>query len=174
MRIVTAYLTLAALSLTEAWAQRRPAEVDTLVSPEVQSDRRVTFRLRAPKATEVTLRGDWMAAQTRETLTKDNQGVWSVTLGPLEPDVYTYSFSIDGVTTIDPRNPLVKLGARASTSSMLEVPGQPPALHEVRDVPHGAVEVNWYKSETLGATRGRRWRDSLVPARCGIGIRRAA
>ncbi len=150
---------LAAFALTlliavSASAQRPPAEPpDTLVSPEVHPDRSVTFHLRAPKAGEVTVRGDWMPSQTREKLTKDNSGVWSVTLGPLAPDLYTYSFSIDGVPAIDPKNPLVKLGVRSSTSSMVEVPGDPPMRHEVRDVPHGSVEVNWYKSSTLATTR---------------------
>ena len=151
-------LALAAGALHSLEAQqtpprRPPADTDTLVSPEVQADRRVTFRLRAAKAGEVTLRGDWMPAQTREKMTKDESGAWSVTVGPLAPDIYSYSLSIDGVTTIDPRNPNVKLGARASTSSVLEVPGEQPLLHEVRDVPHGAVQVNWYKSAAVGATR---------------------
>src|SRR2546426_411034 len=101
-------------------AQRRPqAEVDTLVSPEVHADRRVTFRLRAPQASEVTVRGEWMPAQTREKLTKAEGGVWSVTLGPLPPDIYSYSFTVDGVTAIDPRNPEVKLGVRSSNTSVL-------------------------------------------------------
>lgn len=136
-----------------ALAQRPPVAVDTLVSPEVHADRRVTFRLRAPKAGEVTLRGEWMPAQTRESLVKDDSGVWSVTLGPLDPDLYSYSFSIDGVTTIDPRNPRVKLGSRTSNASLVDVPGTPPRLDEERDVPHGAVEVNWYKSAAVGTTR---------------------
>ncbi len=133
---------------TAAWGQR-----DTLVSPEVHPDRRVTFRLRAPKATVITLRGDWMPASTREKLTKDESGVWSATLGPLAPDVYAYNFSIDGVAAIDPRNPEVMQGSRSSTESVLEVRGEFPLLHQLRDVPHGTVEYHWYKSKTLGVTR---------------------
>ena len=157
MRLATVALTVGLASGAGGFAQApsaRPAqEVDTLVSPEVHADRRVTFRLRAPKAAEVTLRGDWMPGQAREKLVKDEQGVWSVTVGPLQPDTYSYSLSLDGVAILDPRNPRVKLGVRSSTTSVLEVPGAPPLPHEVRDVAHGAVQVNWYKSSTLGAIR---------------------
>ena len=79
--------------------------------------------------------------------------MWSITLGPLDPDVYSYSFSIDGVTALDPRNPGVKLGSRSSTSSVLEVPGTGTLWHDLRKVPHGAVAFHWYQSKTLGVTR---------------------
>ena len=126
---------------------------DTLVSPEVQADRRVTFRIRAPKASEVTLSMDYMPANTREKMTKDNDGVWSVTIGPLDPSVYIYAFNVDGVTMADPVNPNIKLRARTS-GSMVEVPAATPALWEPRDVPHGAVEINWQKSSAInGETR---------------------
>src|SRR5919202_6524642 len=68
--------------------RREPTPNDTLISPEVQSDRRVTFRIYAPKASAVTLRGDWMEGFKPVQLEKDKQGVWSVTVGPLVPDFY--------------------------------------------------------------------------------------
>ena len=126
--------------------------VDTLVSPEVQSDRRVTFRVRAPKATEVSLFGDWMLPGTKQAMTRDDQGVWSTTTGPLEPGLAIYTFTVDGVTTPDPVNPRIKLRARTS-ASLVEVPGNPPELWEARDVPHGKVEVNWHASKVTGDTR---------------------
>src|SRR5580700_5065661 len=98
-----------------------------LVSPEVQPDRRVTLRLRAPKASEVTVSGDWLPAGTTEKLNQDNAGVWSVTVGPLEPSIYIYSFTVDGVAMADPVNPRVKLRARTS-ASLLEVPAGSPAV----------------------------------------------
>ncbi|MGH9721162.1 MAG: alpha/beta hydrolase [Bryobacteraceae bacterium] len=128
------------------------AQAPPLVSPEVRTDRSVTFRLRAPKAGEVTLRGDWMQGQTREKLSKDSSGVWTVTLGPLTPDIYAYSFSIDGVNTLDPGNPRVKGGSRGFGSSVLDVTGER-TLHQLRDVPHGSVQAVWYKSPTIGTTR---------------------
>ncbi len=128
---------------------QRPAPV---VSPEVHADHRVTFRIRAPKASEVTLTGDWLGTAPAPKLAKDDAGVWSVTLGPFEPSIYIYSYTVDGVAMADPVNPRMKL--RASTSaSMVEVPDES-AFWEPHDVPHGAVEINWEKSKAInGETR---------------------
>src|SRR3954465_3524265 len=76
-----------------------------VLSPEVHPDRTVTFRLQAPKASDVTLTGDWAASA--EKLTKDDKGVWSVTLGPLEPGLAIYSFTVDGMAIADPVNPRI-------------------------------------------------------------------
>jgi enterochelin esterase-like enzyme len=139
-------LTLLALTLHA----QRPAPV---VSPEVLPDRRVTFRIRAPKASEVTLTGDWLGTTPAPKLVKDDAGIWSVTLGPFEPSIYIYSYTVDGVAIADPINPKMKL--RASTSaSLLEVPAGAPDFWEARDVPHGSVEINWQKSKAInGETR---------------------
>ena len=142
-----------AILLAAAAAAQAPPPPDTLVSPEVQPDHRVTFRLRAAKASEVTFFGDWMTIGTQEKMTKGSDGVWSVTLGPLAPSVYIYSFTVDGINIADPVNPRIKLRARTS-ASLVEVHSDPPALPEARDVPHGAVEINWEKSKALnGETR---------------------
>src|ERR1035437_9090359 len=83
-------LTLAGASL---WAQpgRGPAAVR---SPEVSPDGKVTFRLRAPNAKEVAVTG----IGQRLAMQKDDQGVWSATTEALQPDLYTYAFSVDGAT----------------------------------------------------------------------------
>ena len=121
-------------------------------SPEVAPDRRVTFRLLAPKASEVTLTGEFM--EGGRSLQKDDKGVWSVTVGPLEPEIYNYNFSIDGVRTIDPNNPHVKTGSTASTiQSVLEVRGDSPAFYDGQSVPHGEVRAHWYESKSLNALR---------------------
>jgi enterochelin esterase-like enzyme len=139
------------LLLASACLHAQPAA--TPVSPDVQSDRRVTLRLLAPKASEVTVSGDWLPAGASEKLTRDDAGVWSVTVGPLEPSIYIYSFTVDGVAMADPVNPRVKLRARTS-ASLLEVPAGQPAVWQARDVPHGAVEINWEKARTInGETR---------------------
>src|SRR5881397_3831507 len=112
-------LALFALAALPLCAQR-PAP---LVSPEVLPDQRVTFRIRAPKASEVTLTGDWLGTTPPPKLAKDDAGVWSVTLGPFEPSIYIYSFTVDGIAMADPVNPRMKL--RATTSaSLVEVPGE--------------------------------------------------
>jgi len=114
-----AFIPLLLVTVTAAACFAQAPRADSLVSPEVHPDRRVTFRVRAPKAAEASLFGDWMAPNTQQSLTKDDQGVWSATLGPLEPGLAIYTFTIDGVTTPDPVNPRIKLRARTSASSSL-------------------------------------------------------
>ncbi len=119
-----------------------------IVSPEVRADRTVTFRLLAPKVTQVALNGEFGG---RQPMTKDDSGLWSVTVGPLDPDIYSYTFDVDGVATVDPRNGYVKTGR--STSSLVQVPAESPTFYDAREVPHGAVAVQWYPSKSLGALR---------------------
>src|SRR5690242_11301446 len=82
-----------------------PALSQPLVSPEVAKDRRVTFRLKAPEAKEVKVRCEGVKVNAMQ---KDEQGVWSLTTEPMEPDIYVYSFTIDGIHAIDPANALIK------------------------------------------------------------------
>src|SRR5258708_3751647 len=101
-------------------APRPAAQTPAIVSPEIASDRRVTFRLLAPKATEVSLTGEFLTGST--SLQKDDKGTWSVAVGPLDPEIYNYNFVIDGVRTIDPNNASVKTGSTPGTiSSILNV-----------------------------------------------------
>ena len=76
-----------------------------VVSPEVNRDRTITVRVYAPKATEIRITGEILNGAQPVTMTKGEDGIWSATLGPLPPDIYTYAFNIDGVSTPDPRNP---------------------------------------------------------------------
>lgn len=129
---------------------------DTLVSPEVHADRTVTFRVRAPHASEVTLTGDWMAVPETPTggttkMTKDEAGVWSVTSPPLEASMHLYFFTVDGVNIADPVNPRLKLRTRTS-ASLVEVPGDPAPVWEVQAVPHGSVDWNWQHSAVYNDT----------------------
>ena len=119
-------------------------------SPEVAADRRVTFRLRAPKAGEVTLNGQW--PNGRAPMTRDTNGVWSATVGPVEPGVWEYSFNVDGVGLIDPGNPAIK-PMREPRTSILHLPGTPPLVHDFQDVPHGVVRWHSYRSKSLGRLR---------------------
>jgi enterochelin esterase-like enzyme len=128
-----------------------------VVSPEILPDRRVTFRLRAPKATDVILNGDlWQKQGVTEKMTRAADGVWSVTLGPLTPDIYSYAFNIDGVTVSDPANGWVFPGARSSSLSAFRVPGPEDAFQEVQAVPHGEVRIVYFKSESVGQIRRMR------------------
>ena len=120
-------------------------------SPEVASDRRVTFRLRAPEAHAVTVSGDF---GPDAQLKKDNDGVWSVTVGPLDAEMYVYYFTVDGVRLPDPSNPQVKIGyVTSTTTSLVTVPGDKPAFYDVQDVPHGEIRTIIYKSRSNGVSR---------------------
>jgi len=82
----------------------------------------VTFRVYAPKATDVTVSGEFEVGAPAHKMVKDAQGVWSVTVGPFEPENYEYDFTVDGVQMLDPRNPAVKYNrGPAAISSLLDV-----------------------------------------------------
>jgi enterochelin esterase-like enzyme len=118
-------------------------------SPVIASDNRVTFRISAPQAASVTVRGDFGDAAQ---MTKDEQGVWSVTVGPLQPEVYSYTFNIDGVTVLDPSNFHLSRDTTMN-QNLLIVPGEGSDLYIVKDVPHGTVSEVWYDSPTLKMRR---------------------
>jgi len=123
-----------------------------VISPEVLPDHRVTFRIQAPKASEVAMRGDWMEGATVEKLTKGEDGVWATTVGPLVPDFYSYTFMVDGVKTLDPRNPVVKQGI-TGVDNMVFVAGPEASFQDNNPVPHGQIRQVWYQSATLGMQR---------------------
>ena len=85
---------------------------------------------------------------------KDEQGIWSATIGPLQPDTYGYSLSVDGVGLIDPSNQLMKPNL-LNTESAVHVPGPPsaPLPWEVADVPHGQIHHHFYRSKIVGDDR---------------------
>ena len=115
-----------------------------LVSPEVRPDRTIVFRLRAPEAAQVSL-----SFAGSKPMSKDDAGVWSATVGPVEPEIYQYNFVVDGVRILDPGNPNLKNG-RAPDASIVEVPGNPPRFDELQAVPHGALA---YPHLSLHATQ---------------------
>jgi enterochelin esterase-like enzyme len=123
------------------------AAAPRFVSPEVHADRTVTFRVRAPKASEVAV-----AFQGVKPMAKDADGTWSLTVGPLEPEIYEYSFTVDGARVLDTANTLLKTG-HALSGNLLEIPGTPPRFDEVQDVPHGSLQVRTYTSTPLKRRR---------------------
>jgi enterochelin esterase family protein len=127
-----------------AQAAARPAP---LRSPEIHPDRSVTFRLLAPKATEVTLNGSWDNG-TDLKMTRDEAGVWSTTIGPLAPQLWGYWFMVDGVKALDPNNGETQRdGARYD--NLLMISGPESEWWDFKDVPHGTVQAVWYPSPTL-------------------------
>jgi enterochelin esterase family protein len=123
-----------------------------LVSPEVRADRTITFRFNAPSAKEVILVGE-LDGKTHP-MTRDERGVWSVTVGPWPPDVYNYQFRVDGTIAMDPQNPNVKLGwGGFPPANLVEVPGDGLEFDDARQVPHGSVRIETYHSKSLGVPR---------------------
>jgi enterochelin esterase family protein len=119
-----------------------PVSGQTLVSPEVHDDGRVTFRLRAPNAAEVVVRCEGCKPLPMQ---KGGRGVWSASTDALEPDIYAYSFSVDGLRMIDPANPLLKYNV-LNTDSQVHVPGPATLAWEINDVPHGVLHRHLYRS----------------------------
>jgi enterochelin esterase family protein len=118
-----------------------------VTSPEVAADRHVTFRILAPKAEAVRFSGsDVPGVGQGEEMKKDPNGVWEVTLGPLDPGAYRYNFNVDGVSVIDPRNPATS-ESNTNTWSLVVVPGS--EFMDTKDVPHGAVAEVTYFSKSL-------------------------
>ncbi|MEO6726833.1 MAG: alpha/beta hydrolase-fold protein [Blastocatellia bacterium] len=130
----------------------RPAPPPPIVSPEVHPDRRVTFRLRAPQSKEVSVSGEWAGGGKAIPMTKDEKSVWSVTVGPIEPDLYGYGFTVDGVGMLDPSNTFVK-PMRSSRTSVLEVLADKLTVQDFQDVPHGTVHIHTYRSKAVDAVR---------------------
>jgi len=126
----------------------QPGRGPAVRSPEVAADGRVTFRLRAPDAKEVAVTG---IGRERLAMTKNDQGVWSATTDALKPDLYTYRFSVDGVSMVDPGNGMFQPSYSGAGQSMVRVAG-----HEVWDPgdgPRGTVAHHFYKSAIIGDNR---------------------
>ena len=135
---------------------RGAAQGPTVISPEVRSDRRVTFRILAPNAQKVELRspGDIPGIGGRGVappqLAKDADGVWETTLGPIPAGAYRYVFVVDGVAVADSRNPMTS-PTNTTVYSLAVVPGSD--VFDLPNVPHGAVASVHYNSTALGGIR---------------------
>jgi enterochelin esterase family protein len=150
-RVSTATLALV-LAAAHAPAAEAQGPRPPVVSPEVTADRRITFRLAAPNAQQVSVAGE-LDGQPHP-MTKGADGVWTVTVGPLEPDIYTYAFSVDGITALDPQNPNTKYGyGMFGPVSVVQVPGDLLQFYDVKAVPHGEVRIRPYVSQALGVSR---------------------
>jgi len=129
-----------------AVAQAPPA----VISPEVQPDGKVTFRFYDPGAKDVKLMFEGEPKPL--AMTRDDAGVWSLTLGPLTPEIYGYIFVADGVALMDPNNPVIKPNL-ISPQNTVEIPSASPQLWDVAEVPHGVVHHHFYKSKVVGDQR---------------------
>lgn len=129
--------------------QRGPS----IISPQVNADDTITMRFYAPKAQTVVVQGE-LDGKTHP-MTKGADGVWTVTIGPLKPEVYNYQYMVDGVSTLDPLDPDIKQGfGPFPSASLVEVP-EPggAAFDDARNVPHGSVHIDTYYSNAIKAER---------------------
>ena len=129
----------------EAASQRQ-----SILSPQVHKDRRVTFRLRAPAAKQVGVNVQFQ--QGLQPMVRNREGLWTVTLGPAEPEIYEYSFVVDGLEIVDPLNSWLKVWINTA-KNLVEVPGERPMFFQQQQVPHGTLHLHKYHSKPLGVTR---------------------
>lgn len=123
-------------------------------SPEIHADGRVTFRCKADKARDVRVSGQFGDSLS---LKKDTRGEWTVTTTkPVKPGIYEYRFKIDGMDTIDSRNPIIK-PQRWPNTSILHIPSAPPAHWDLQAIPHGTLHRHNYHSRSLNE-----WRELIV------------
>ena len=122
-------------------------------SAEILPGNNVIFRLFSKDAGSVVVSGDWMPGFGASVpMVKNDTNLWTLTVGPLKPELYSYTFLIDGIRVIDSNNPLIKRdGSR--NESMFLIPGAESDLYLVKDVPHGTLSKIWYNSPSLKLNR---------------------
>jgi len=119
----------------------------SFISPEVQADRTVIFRFLASNAKEVKLSTQFITGQ--QNMIKDDNGVWSIILGPVEPDIYPYCFIVDSIQVADPRNSWI-FPNEGFQHSLVEILAENPQVYTVQNVPYGTVSYRYYYSNELG------------------------
>ena len=143
-RLLLAWLALVTMGLAETQELQEPPE-----SPQVLEDRSVVFRYEDATAKRVMLKG---IRRTLVEMKRGPNGVWSATVGPMDPGLYDYSFMVDGEQVIDPSNPSVKPEMNPDTS-LLEITTKTPLFYQWDDVPHGTVHLQTYFSKSLKRLR---------------------
>ena len=128
------------------FASGQPPRGPLVISPQVNPDKTVIFRYLAPAAKEVKLSAQFEKVPV--TMTIDNNGIWSVTTGPVKPDIYPYSFLVDGIQVMDPGN-VEFFPNEHFKASLVDIPGDTPLIHSLQDVPHGTTTCTGYKSKTM-------------------------
>jgi enterochelin esterase-like enzyme len=128
----------------------QPSRAPQIKSLDVHPDRTVTFTMRAPNAKQVLLSGQFMSGN--QPLKAEASGLWSITVGPLEPNLYPYCFIVDGVSVADPGNQDI-FPNEGFKNSLVDIPGDKPSIYSVQNVPHGEMTYCYYQSKTLGMTR---------------------
>lgn len=158
-------LTVVLLMCAMTFAQQALWGGAPVVSPEIHDNNTVTFRLKAPEATKVQVTGDFLPAQKIKTpfgefdgpgavdLTKGKDGIWEFTTpDALKPELYSYTFLVDGLRITDPSN-VYQIRDVVSVTNVFIIGGDRADLYKVNKVPHGTVAKVWYHSDLLGLDR---------------------
>lgn len=158
-------IAVALLVCTLTFAQQALWGGAPVVSPEIHDNNTVTFRLKAPKAVKVQITGDFLPTQKISTpmgefdgpgladLKEGKDGVWEFTTPtPLQPELYSYSFMVDGLRMMDPSN-VYAIRDVATVTNVFIIGGERADLYKVNKVPHGTVRRMWYNSPTLDMDR---------------------
>ena len=127
-----------------------------VISPEVFDDHTVTFRVKAPDAHDVRLTGSMFVGQEARKqvpFTKGDDGIWTLTLGPLKPEIYLYYIIIDGVQNVDPNNTFTGHAAMPAFSVLFVHVDEAAWYDPKPDVPHGRITTHYYKSSVTGGLR---------------------
>ena len=114
----------------------------------VNADGTITFNYRNDNAQEVQVDVQFAG---RHAMERDSvSGLWTVTLGPADPDMYPYCFVVDGVSIMDPQCQQW-FPNEGFKNSLLDIPGSNgPLIHAIQPVPHGNVDYITYYSQTIG------------------------
>lgn len=141
------YLSIISCFAFSAVAAQRPPAIS---SPDVNPDHSITFRYYSRTAQNVILKGEFLSSPL--ALSMDTSGIWSITVPPVKPDIYPYSFMVDSIELADPNNTFIFANERFKRS-IVDIPGDQPLIHSLQNVPHGKINYRWYKSATLNSTR---------------------
>lgn len=161
------FLATALLMSLGSFAQQALFDNAPVISPEVNANHTVTFRLKAPNAQKVQVTGDFLAPKTIDTplgkydapgvadMKKDEKGVWTFTSQLLSPELYSYNFLLDGVKIVDPGSVYITRDITSETNIFIlsDKKGDCGDLYSVNEVPHGNVSKVWYDSPTLKMQR---------------------
>jgi enterochelin esterase family protein len=145
-------------------AQEVPKELENIISPEIHADQTVTFRFFAPKADSVQLTADFLPpvkvmsrfgivdGPGTVNLMKDKNGLWTYTSKPLDSELYSYTFVVDGIKTNDPNSPYA-LRNSASLTNVFIIGNGRGDFYLTKDVAHGTLTHGWYLSAGLKMNR---------------------
>ncbi len=143
------FLTASVLFFLTGTCQAQPRS-RSIESPQVHADRSITFQVLAPEVDSVVLNASWAGGS--KPLERGDTGIWSLTIDPVQPGIYSYTYQLNGVQVLDPHNTRVKHWS-GGNASLIEVSSATPLTYSVREVSHGVLHSHYYKSDSGGSSR---------------------